>query len=115
MCYTNPMFLQTLVQLNILILATPALAGWTLMPFAQPGAVRAVCVVWQGRTVEAVTPKSEQTETVRTRAAVCPQLPLLPRYATPGRQMPTDQTSVASAAPAAFASFNPFPHAARAP
>ena len=106
------MLLQTLLQLNILILASLALAGWTLIPFAQPGAVRAVCIVWQGRTVDAVTPKSEQTETVRTRAAVCPQLPLLPRYATSGRQMPTDQVL---AAPAAFASFNPFPHAARAP
>ena len=115
MCYTNPMFLQTLVQLNILILATPALAGWTLMPFAQPGAVRAVCVVWQGRTVEAVTPKPEQTETKQARPAVCPHPPFLPRYATPGRELPTDQASAASAAPAAFASFNPFPHAARAP
>ena len=109
------MFLQTLVQLNILILATPALAGWTLMPFAQPGTVRAVCVVWQGRTVEAVAPKPEQTETVQARRAVCPQPPFLPRRATPERQMPTDQALTASAAPAAFASFNPFPHAARAP
>ena len=54
------MLLQTLLQINILILATPALAGWTLMPLAQPGAVRAACVVWQGRTTEAVAPKSEQ-------------------------------------------------------
>lgn len=110
------MFLQTLVQLNILILATPALAGWTLMPLAQPGAVRAACVVWQGRATEAVAPKVEQTETVQTRPAARPQFLLLPRPVTPGTARPADQAPAFFAAPPAIlASFNPFPHATRAP
>ncbi len=108
------MFLQTLVQLNILILATPALAGWTLMPLAQPGAVRAACVVWQGRTTEAVAPKPEQT--VQARRAVRPQPFILPRLVTPGTATPADQApAFVVAPPAVLASFNPFPHATRAP
>ena len=47
------MLLQTLVQLNLLILATPALAGWVLLPLSQPSVVRA-CVVTQIQSVEAV-------------------------------------------------------------
>lgn len=113
---TYLMFLQTLVQLNILILATPALAGWTLMPLAQPVAVRAARVVWQGRAVEAVAPKAKQTETVQTRLAVHPQPLLLPCLVTPETARPADQTPAYFFAPAAvLASFNPFPHAIRAP
>ena len=110
------MFLQTLVQLNILILATPALAGWTLMPLTQTGAVRAVCVVWQGRAAEAVRPKSEQTELAQPRQAARPQLPALPRLVTPVLVRPADQAPAFFAAlTAALVSFNPFPHATRAP
>ena len=110
------MFLQTLLQLNILILATPALAGWAFMPLTQPGAVRAACVVWQGRTVEAVAPKSEQVEAAKTRQAARPQPLVLPRLVTPGVVRPADQAPVFLAAPpAALVSFNPFPHATRAP
>jgi len=108
------MFLQTLVQLNILILATPALAGWTLMPLAQPGAVRAACVVWQSQTVEAVTPKAEQAQTVQTRAAR-PQPLVLPRLVSPVTARPSDETPALFVVPAALVSFNPFPHATRAP
>ena len=57
------MLFQTLVQLNILILATPALAGWIALPMAQPGVVRAACVVLQIRAVEAAAPKQSPAET----------------------------------------------------
>jgi len=108
------MFLQTLVQLNILILTTPALAGWTLMPLAQPGAVRAACVVWQGRAAEAVAPKSGPAETVQTSAR--PHTIVLPRFVTPATAKPADQVPLFRAVPpAALVSFNPFPHATRAP
>jgi len=40
------MLFQTLVQLNILILATPALAGWSLLPPAHGVTVHAVSIVW---------------------------------------------------------------------
>ena len=110
------MFLQTLVQLNILILATPALVGWTLMPLTQPGAVRAACVVWQGRTVEAVAPKSEQVEVAKTRQAARPQPLILPRFVSPSAARPAHQALAFFVAPTvAPASFNPFPHATRAP
>ncbi len=110
------MFLQTLVQLNILILATPALAGWTLMPLAQPGAVRASCVVWQGRTVAAVAPKPQQAEAAPSRQVARPQPRVLPRFVVPGVVKPADQAPTFLAAPAAvFVSLNPFPHATRAP
>ena len=110
------MFLQTLVQLNILILATPALAGWTLMPLAQTGAGRAACIVWQGRMAEAVTPRAEPTEMVQTRQAVHP-LPLsLPRLTSPQTVRPTNPVPGFVASPATvLVSFNPFPHATRAP
>ncbi len=110
------MFLQTLVQLNLLILATPALAGWTLMPLAQPGAVSAACVVWQGQTVEAVAPRSEQADLVQSRRAARPQTLVMPPLVTPAAVRPVNQGSASSAAPTvALVSFNPFPHAARAP
>ena len=54
------MLLQTLVQLNILIFATPALAGWAMLPLAaQPDLVRVACVLVQSRAMEAnASPKS---------------------------------------------------------
>ncbi len=110
------MFLQTLVQLNILILATPALAGWALTPLAQPGTGRAACVAWQGRMTEVVAPKPKQTETVQTRLAVYPQTLVLPRLVTLCAAMPVDQAPAFFVAPmSAFVSFNPFPQATRAP
>jgi hypothetical protein len=42
----NPMFLQTIVHLHILLAATPALAGWTLlMPADQVLPAHVYCVV----------------------------------------------------------------------
>jgi len=108
------MLLQTLLQLNLLLLTTPALAGWTLMPLAQPGAVRAACVVWQGRAVEAVAPRTGPAEAARTLAR--PQPVVLPRLVKPATARPADQVPIFQAAPtAALVSFNPFPHATRAP
>lgn len=110
------MFLQTLVQLNILILATPALAGWTLMPPANTAAVRAACIVWQFRTVEAATPKTEQAEMVNRQQTARPQPPVLPRFVSPGIMPSVDQMPGFSAVPVTILlSFNPFPHATRAP
>jgi len=110
------MFLQTLVQLNILILATPALAGWIALPMAQPGVVRAACVVLQSRGAEAIAPKQTAVEMVR-RAQMTRSLPaVLPRFAFAVAERPTDQIAVFfAAAPATFASYHPFPHAIRAP
>lgn len=108
--------LQTLVQLNILILATPALAGWTLMQTAQPGTVRAACIVWQGRTVEAIAPRPEQTPAVQARLVVHPHPLVLPHLVRPDAARPADQVAAFFVVPpAAFVTFNPFPHAARAP
>ena len=110
------MFLQTLVQLNILILATPALAGWTLMHTAQPGAVRAVCVVWQCRTVEAVAPKADKVQSAQRLMTAHPQPLVLPRLTTPTLAVPSDQVPAFAAAPtAALLSLNPFSHTTRAP
>ena len=87
------MFLQTLVQLNILILATPALAGWTLMPLAQPGAVRAACVVWQGRTAGSGRAQSRsRRRQSRTRQAALRAPRPSPRFAVPVPARSADQT-----------------------
>ena len=110
------MFLQTLLQLNILILATPALAGWSLMPLAQPGAVRAACVIWQVRSVEAVAPKTQQAQTEEKQGAERKHLPVLPRRTQPNAILPGDKPCVYFAAPAdARVCDHPFPHATRAP
>lgn len=116
LCYTNSMFLQTLVQLNILILATPALAGWTLMPVSQPGAVRAACVVWQYQAIESVAPKTDQIQTALIRQASRPQPLALPHPIILGTNLSADQAIAFAGIPtAALISFNPFPHATRAP
>lgn len=109
------MLLQTIVQLNILILATPALAGWAMLPMAQPGVVRAACVVLQSRTVEAVAPKAG-VETLQTRQAARPLPAIMPRFAVAFAKRPvTAAPAFLDAAPLVVASFSPFPHAARAP
>lgn len=108
------MLLQTLLQLNLLLLTTPALAGWTLMPLAQPGAMRAACVVWQGRVVEVAAPKAGPAEIAQTPARRQPVV--LPCFVAPAVARPVDQVAIFQAAPtAALVSFNPFPHATRAP
>jgi hypothetical protein len=110
------MLLQTLLQLNILILATPALAGWTLLPPSHPGDVRAACVAGPGRTAEAVAPRTEQAEAGRTALAPRPQPAMLPPLIVPAAAAPVNEVAAFVAAPAAALTlFNPFPHAARAP
>ncbi len=110
------MFLQTLLQLNILILATPALAGWSLMPLAQPGAVHAACVVWQYRSVEAVAPKTEHTSAEEKQSANIPRLLVLPRMVKVAAAVPANQACVFFVAPTeALVSCNPFRQATRAP
>jgi len=101
-----PMLFQTFLQLNILILATPALAGWSLLPPVHAGTVRAAGIVWQYRCAETSAPKAETPSAIRqakpaSAAAPCP-VPAVPAV-------------FAAVAPAALRLCNPFPHTARAP
>jgi hypothetical protein len=110
------MLFQTLVQLNILILATPALAGWIALPMAQPGVVRAACVVLQIRAVETVAPKQSPAETLSKAAAVRPVPLVLPRFVLASNERPSSQCHrFPDMYLASVASFHPFSHAIRAP
>ena len=111
------MLFQTLVQLNILILATPALAGWIALPMAQPGVVRAACVVLQIRAVETVAPKQSPAETPSKTATTTRPVPLLlPRFVLASSERAGDQkVNFLTVPSAAVAAFHPFPHAIRAP
>ena len=98
------MLLQTFLQLNILILATPALAGWSLLPPVQ-GTVRVACIVWQYRAAERPTPTVTVTETRQAK-----------RTAVVARRLtPIPAATTATAPCVALASLPAFPHAARAP
>jgi len=100
------MLFQTLVQLNLLILATPALAGWALTPLTYPGAARVACVVRQFRPAEA--------------AASMPAAPAYSAVQAPAR-LPQSAASppmrpAFPSAPAAVPASKPsFPPAIRAP
>jgi len=109
------MLLQTLVQINLLILATPALAGWALLPLSQPGVVRA-CVVAQGRGLAAVAPKNAPAEASHTLKAVPVQPAVWPFQAVAAVRLSAEQPAsiVAADAPSVVSS-HPFPYAARAP
>ncbi len=102
------MLLQTLLQLNILILATPALAGWSLLPPAHPGLAHAVGIVWHYRASEPNTLKTvtlTQVRQVSGRPSATPlPVPVLVRPAI-----------FAAVPTATLRTCNPFPHAARAP
>ena len=109
------MLLQTFVQLNILFLAAPALAGWALSPAAHPMLAQAARVVSQpavrqaGATPQAIAahpvpPQAFERPAVTPPFVVAAHLPAL----SPLPTLP------APAEPAA-ALFHPFPHAARAP
>lgn len=77
------MLFQTLVQLNILILATPALAGWSLLTPAHFGTVSATCIVWQYRGTQTAAPQSAavtQARTAEPAAAASSAVPLAPVY-----------------------------------
>ena len=110
------MFLQTLVQLNILILATPALAGWIALPMTQPGVVRAACIALEIRAVEATTLKRSPAE-AQSRAAAVRRVPLMPaRFALASIGRPVNQSCGFADMPSVvIASFCPFPYAIRAP
>ena len=100
-----PMLLQTILQLNILILATPALAGWSLLPPAHPGLAHAAGIVRQYRATELNAPKT--VTLTQVRQAMPAAAPLCSAPAKP---------AVCAAIPApALRVCNPFPHAARAP
>ena len=111
------MLFQTLVQLNILILATPALAGWIALPMAQPGVVRAACVILQIRAVETVAPKQSPAETPSKTATTTRPVPLLlPRFVLASSERAVDlKGNFLAVTPVAIAAFHPFPHAIRAP
>jgi len=110
------MLFQTLVQLNILILATPALAGWIALPMAQPGVVRAACVVLQIRAVEAAAPKQSPAETL-SKAPAIRRIPTRPaRFALASGARPTSQScGFIDVQALRITSFCPFPSAIRAP
>ena len=100
-----PMLFQTFLQLNILILATPALAGWSLLPPAHPGLAHAAGIVWQYRATEPNAPKTLTLTPLRQAK--------LPAAATP--PAPAKLAARAAAIPTALRLCDPFPHAARAP
>ena len=98
------MLLQTFLQLNILILATPALAGWSLLPPVQ-STVRVACIVWQYRAAETPAPTVTVTETRQAK-----------RTAVVTQRLAPIPVAVSSPAPhVVLASLPAFPHAARAP
>ncbi len=102
------MLLQTLLQLNILILATPALAGWSLLPPTHPGLAHAAGIVWQYRANEANALKSV---TLTQGRQVSGHPPAVPSPA-PALVRPAVFAAVPTAT---LRTYNPFPHAARAP
>ena len=113
--YTEPMSLQSLVQLQILICAVPALAGWMLAPTAQPMLTRVACVAYLPAPVEAVAPApTEQRAKPAPRATVRQARPPRLTVSVPARPASEITWSLVPF-PAAATSGNPFPHATRAP
>ncbi len=102
------MLLQTILQLNILILATPALAGWSLLPPAHGVTGCIAGIVWH-RTAE--TPAPKMTASTETRQAA--RTALLTRQSV---LAPLPMAVACAPAPRTiFASLSVLPHAARAP
>ena len=99
------MLFQTLLQLNILILATPALAGWSLLPPVH-GTEYVACVVWQYRIAETPAPKAAAAVTETRQAKRSLVLPV-PSVTPAAVNAPMPRT--------ALASLPILPHAARAP
>ncbi len=99
------MLFQTLVQLNILILATPALAGWSLLPPAHGVTGCVAGIVWH-RTAETPAPKAIAAVTETRQAKRILVLP----------NSPAPLAAVLTAAPRVIlVSLPVLPHAARAP
>ena len=101
------MLFQTLVQLNILILATPALAGWSLLPPVHGVTGCVAGIVWHTALPKCLRRKLLSVTRGRLLARllwlVCPCLRLSRRLPACLRPAPI------------FASFPIPPHAARAP
>ena len=97
------MLLQTFLQLNILILATPALAGWSLLPPVH-GTMRVACIAWQYRAAEMPTAAVTETRQAKRTAVVARRLVPMP-------------AAISTAMPrVVFPSLPPvLPYAARAP
>ncbi len=99
------MLLQTFLQLNILILATPALAGWSLLPPVHGVTGDVVSIVWH-RTAKMPAPNAAAAVT-ETRQAK--RLSVLPSPPVPLAADP------AAAPRAVLVSLPLLPQAARAP
>ena len=109
------MSLQSLVQLQILICAVPALAGWMLAPTAQPMLARVACVAFLPAPVEAVAPApTERRAQPAPRASLRQARPPRLTVSVPARPA-SGITSFLPPVVAAATSGNPFPHATRAP
>ena len=104
-----PMLFQTFLQLNILILATPALAGWSLLPPAHPGLAHAAGIIRQYRATEPNAPKIVTLTQARQASSGRPSVMPSP---APVSVRPA---VFAAVPPAALRTCTPFPHAARAP
>ncbi|MGI4790487.1 MAG: hypothetical protein ACRYFS_16745 [Janthinobacterium lividum] len=96
------------MQLNILILATPALAGWSILP---PTHATIAGIVWQYRGVETTAPKTEVQTKVR-EASRHPSAALSRTFSLPVHQ---PMAVFAPGRTAALISNPPFPQATRAP
>lgn len=111
--YTEPMLFQTLLQLNILLAAAPALAGWTLAAHpAQVIPAQGICAVSRTAAFSVV---AAPRPIARAHSAALPQVVGVPAA-------PTDALSAASGVSAhlVFAAVVPvrpasFPVAPRAP
>ena len=101
------MLFQTLVQLNILILATPALAGWSLLPPVHGVRGCVTGIVWH-RTAETPAPRTAAVS--KTQQAT--RTVILTRLSLPA---PVPAVACAPAPRTIFASLSTLPHAARAP
>ncbi len=103
------MLLQTFVQLNILLLAAPALAGWVGLPLTHPSLTQAALVAFQ--------PLARQSEATPQAAEEC-DAPAQKSPARPAVALPANQSnSIFLPAPPAFSAsdFPSFPRTARAP
>ncbi|MBV9849858.1 MAG: hypothetical protein JO250_09320 [Armatimonadetes bacterium] len=109
MCYA----LQTFVQLNILFLAAPALAGWVLSSAAHPMLAQAARVVSQ----PAVRQAEATPQAIAERYAPPPafQRPAVAPPLVIASDLPAVSPLPAAPAEPVATQFNPFPHAARAP
>ena len=108
------MLLQTLVQLNILFLAAPALAGWVASPVAHPMFAQAAQAIFQPAVWRAeATPRT--VEAHRASGAASQRSAVTRPFAMMADSAGTSEPVPAAPAEPAVALFNPFPQATRAP